>query len=460
MNTEDFHDQTAGILLHPTSLPSGILDADVERWLDLLADVGASIWQVLPLGEPQEGLSPYQCVSAYAMNPTLLSEYSPMDLSDPAYIEFCENHNDWLFDYSLFKVLKQKFQGDAWYEWPEEWKLRQPHVLESAYDVYADDIAELSWQQYELHFRWQQIKNYATDRTIRLFGDMPLFIAHDSSDVWAHPERFLLDDSGHLTVVAGVPPDYYSETGQRWGNPHYNWDVMQAEGYQWWLDRIRHHLEQFDILRIDHFRGLEASWVIDAACETAIDGHWQKMPGEELLAAIKQNIGHLPIVAEDLGIITEEVTALRKEYLLPGMSVLQFGFDEHEDNPHKVHNIEEDRVVYTGTHDNDTTLGWFYSLDEGVKHFVLEALGLESKKDIADTVVDKMIEAAMQSQANICIIPLQDYLHLGTAARMNTPGTTSGNWSWAFNWDQLSEQIIDTMRLQIKSAKRLVANNG
>jgi len=232
--------------------------------------------------------------------------------------------------------------------------------------------------------------------------------------------------------------------------------VMREQGFAWWLQRVRHHLEQFDLLRIDHFRGLEASWMIDADCETAIDGHWQEMPGDELLARIQQDLGHLPIIAEDLGIITAQVTALRKKYQLPGMAVLQFGFDEHEDNPHKVQNIDGDRVVYTGTHDNDTTQGWFYALDEGARAFVLDSLDVQTDGDPADEVVDKLIRAAMFSAASLCIIPLQDCLHLGSATRMNIPGTTTGNWLWSFSWDQLAEKMVDSMSQQIEAANRLV----
>jgi 4-alpha-glucanotransferase len=336
--------------------------------------------------------------------------------------------------------------------------------MQRAFDEFKDYIAELSWEQFQLYDRWREVKQNANDKGIQLFGDIPLFVAHDSVDVWAHPEQFLLDENGMMTVVTGVPPDYYSETGQRWGNPHYNWEVMRQENYAWWLERINHQLQEFDILRIDHFRGLESAWVIKASCDTAIDGHWEKMPGDELLGKICEDAGHLPIVAEDLGIITPEVTALRKKYHLPGMSVLQFGFDEHEDNPHKPQNIKQDSVVYTGTHDNDTTKGWFNGFDDDVKKYILQTLKIydterhagQIQESNADLVVDKLIDIAMNSQASLCIIPMQDCLHLGSEARMNTPGTVDENWQWSFEWEQIHDDMAADLRLRIETAKRSI----
>lgn len=459
-----FHTRRAGILLHPTSLPSGILGDDVERFLQLLTDCGFSIWQTLPLGDPQGGLSPYQCTSAFAMNPSLLPEYPPFDESSEGFARFCDKQKFWLDDYTIFKILKMHFNDAAWNEWPDKCKFRDPQVMAQMHQQYTQDIAELKWQQYQLHKRWQAIRDKANAMGILLFGDMPIFIAYDSADVWAHPELFLLDENDNMTVVTGVPPDYFSATGQRWGNPHYDWDVMEQDDYAWWKARTRHLLEQFDIVRIDHFRGLEAAWMIDASCETAIHGEWLQMPGDELLSAIRDNHSQLPFVAEDLGIITPAVTALRKKYHLPGMSILQFGFDEFDDNPHKPKNIKEDTVVYTGTHDNDTTKGWFNSLEDHVKKYVLQTLKLSmedvSADDVANIVVDKMIDDAMQSEASICIIPLQDCLHLGSDARMNIPGTTNDNWQWQFQWQQIAQQFdssrIENMRLHNEKANRLV----
>jgi len=483
MPTPDLQLRRAGVLLHPTSLPSGKLDSDVERWLKLLSDAGFSIWQVLPLGEPQAGLSPYQCTSAFAFNPVLLKDIPTINENDNGFITFCSRQQYWLDDYVLFKVLKQHFNDSSWIDWPDQWKFRDSTVLQQSAQLYKQTLLELKWQQYQLHKRWQEIRMKSSELNILLFGDMPIYISHDSADVWAHRELFILNSSGNMEVVSGVPPDYFSETGQRWGNPHYNWETMQNDDFTWWKNRINHHLEQFDLVRIDHFRGLEAAWMIEESCETAVDGQWQKIPGEALLSAIKMTLknhyNQLPFVAEDLGMITPEVTALRKKYHLPGMSILQFGFDEFEDNPHKPQNIEEDKVVYTGTHDNDTTKGWFNSLDDNVKNHVLLTLNLptldELKNDdsltghdgcwdngieIEDQVVEKMVDNAMFSPANICIIPIQDCLHLDSEARMNTPGTTEGNWQWQFQWSLVEHNYdsghIEKIRSRNKKADRLI----
>ena len=470
----DFQKRRAGLLLHPTSLPSGQLDQDVERLLNLMSNEGFSIWQVLPLCEPQAGLSPYQCSSTFAINPLLLTAIAPVDEMDESFIQFCNNQQFWLDDYALFKVLRKKFDHKAWYDWPEQYKHREPEAIEQAKFHQASEITILKWQQFQLYQRWQDIRLKASAKGIFLFGDVPIFVGHDSADVWAHQEWFLLEADGQPNVVTGVPPDYFSETGQRWGNPHYNWETMQGDDFVWWKARIHYHLEQFDILRIDHFRGMEAAWMIDAACETAVDGHWQEMPGDALLSSLqklmvagevdnnrdadenhekedhkKQNSRlQLPFVAEDLGVITDKVIALRKKYHLPGMVILQFGFDGFDDNPHKLKNITEDKVAYTGTHDNDSTKGWFNSLDDHVKNEVLAALGVLDDnhhdcceiENVDDIVVDKMIALAMSCQASICMISMQDFLHLGSESRMNVPGTTEGNWLWQFKWSQVEYQ--------------------
>jgi 4-alpha-glucanotransferase len=465
--SSDFNIRRAGVLLHPTALPSGVLNSDVERWLQLLNDSGYSVWQVLPLGEPQIGLSPYQCSSAFAMNPMLLPELPAISENDSDFAEFCNKQQFWLDDYALFKVLKESFNGAIWSEWPDEWKFRQTQAIQQAHQQHERAITKLKWQQYQLHKRWQEIRSRAAEKGIQLFGDMPIFVAYDSADVWAHPEWFLLDSNGMMKVVTGVPPDYFSETGQRWGNPHYDWEAMHESDYSWWMSRIKHHLDQFDLLRIDHFRGLESVWMIDSLCETAVDGHWQKVPGDELLSKIKNEYEHLPFVAEDLGIITPEVVALRKKYGLPGMSILQFGFDEFEDSPHKPQNIEEDKVVYTGTHDNDTTRGWFNSLEDHTKDYVLRRLGLMDADShdwrnipyASDRVVETLIDNALNSRASIAIIPMQDCLHLDSEARMNTPGTTTGNWHWQFQWQQHDSHRINEMRTRIKNTQRLISKN-
>ncbi len=271
--------------------------------------------------------------------------------------------------------LKQSFDFIPWYEWPDEYKHRQRAALDTYRAENLQQLNVICWQQFCLYHRWGEVQTYAHKHNIMIFGDMPIFIAHDSADTWTNPEAFLLDENGQPAVVAGVPPDYFSETGQRWGNPHYNWAQMREDDFKWWMQRLKNHFSLFDLVRIDHFRGLEAVWVIPSECETAIDGEWQKVPGEELLQHLKQEMGSLAIVAEDLGIITPEVNALREKYELPGMSVLQFSFDGFTDNPHKPENITYDRIVYTGTHDNDTTLGWFNSQEHRVTKSYFEHFG-------------------------------------------------------------------------------------
>jgi len=442
----------SGILLHPTSLPSRRLDQDALRWLDFLAAAGQGVWQVLPLGMPCRGYSPYQCLSAFAANPALL----PLDCKlqprtdDPRYREWLQQQAFWLEDFASFLLLKQLHDGRPWYEWPDAYRHRQPGVLDALQQKHAHRIELIRWQQYQIFRTWHDIRLAADARDIQLFGDMPIFVAHDSADVWAAPERFLLDGEGQLASVTGVPPDYFSATGQRWGNPHYNWQVLEDEGFDWWLKRLQTHFQWFDLLRIDHFRGLEAVWMIDRNCPTAEKGEWVRTPGAALLLKLQQQMGNLPLVAEDLGIITPAVTELRKRFNLPGMAVLQFAFDAFEDNPHKPRNITPDTVVYTGTHDNDTTRGWFQSLQPHEQQHVLEFLGISDPAG----VVEAMMNAAMQSRAQLCILPLQDVLGLGSGARMNTPGNDGEHWRWRFDWSQITPEITRHLKEMSSNAQR------
>ncbi len=429
----DFSQRRAGVLLHPTSLPSGTLD-DADRWLDFMAASGLSVWQMLPLGVPQEDLSPYQCLSAFATNPALLRTIPPFQNDDAGFAAFCSEEAHWLDDYALFMAIKNEQRHKAWYHWPESYRWRDEETLKQFSREHANALRDIRWQQYQLHQHWQELRAKAEARDIRLFGDMPIFVAHDSADVWSCPRRFLLNDQGQPTWVTGVPPDYFSETGQRWGNPHYDWDYHRQEGFQWWLARLNHHFRWFDLVRIDHFRGLQAVWMIPAHEQTAENGHWEEVPGDALLTALREGIDPLPLVAEDLGIITPEVKALKKKYHLPGMAVLQFAFDHFEDNPHKPANIEPDCVAYTGTHDNDTTLGWYRSLDEHTRHLVRDTLHLQP----GDDPVDAMISTLFQTRANLAIAPMQDFLKLGSEARMNTPGVANGNWRWRLQPQALS----------------------
>jgi len=441
-----FDTHHAGLLLHPTSLPSGTL-ADAERWLDFLQAAGFGVWQMLPLGLPLVGLSPYQCASAFAVNP-ILFPYARADMR--SFADWRARQHHWLEDYARFMVIKGEHGGMSWTDWPQDLRDRDPHTLAAFDTSHAEALNAVMVEQYCAAVHWQGIRAAAAERGIKLFGDMPIFVAHDSADVWAQRDLFLLDASGHPTVVAGVPPDYFSETGQRWGNPHYNWTRMQTDGFAWWRARLRAHFDWFDLLRIDHFRGLAAAWTIPAAEPTAIHSVWVEVPGAALLQAIADEMGDLPLVAEDLGVITPDVTALRHQFGLPGMGVLQFAFDDHADNPHKPENVHPDTVYYTGTHDNDTTLGWWRTLPEQSRQQVMRQLGVSDP----DTVPDAMIDTVLGSPAALAILPMQDVLRLGSEARMNTPGTDEGNWTWRFEWDDLSSDLASRLLEKLEKAHR------
>ena len=442
----NFDTHRAGLLLHPTSLPSGTL-ADAERWLDFLHAAGVGVWQMLPLGQPLEGLSPYQCASAFAANPALFP-YSHPDMGDFDNWRNAQRH--WIEDYARFMVIKAEQGGSPWTDWPSALRDRDAQALAVFDASHAEALKTVMVEQYRAAAYWQHLRAQAAARGIRLFGDMPIFVAHDSADVWARRDLFLLDDSGQPTVVAGVPPDYFSETGQRWGNPHYNWTVMEADGFAWWRARLYAHFEWFDLVRIDHFRGLAAAWVIPAEEPTAIHGNWVASPGASLLQVIADEMGDLPLVAEDLGIITADVTALRHQFRLPGMAVLQFAFDDHADNPHKPENVHPDTVYYTGTHDNDTTLGWWRALPDHARQQVMRQLGVNDPEDVPAT----MIRTVLESRAALAILPMQDVLGLGSEARMNTPGTDNGNWTWRFEWDALPPDLASRLLEQLQKAHR------
>ena len=446
--------RAAGLLLHPTSLPSGKLDADAWRWLDLLAQAGVRVWQTLPLGIPLSGLSPYQCASAFAVNPALFPDSVLTQAKDDLfagveYQAWYQHQQHWLDDFALFMVLKQQYAGD-WGQWPEPIRQREPATIQQLRKQYQAELQTIINQQFAYYHYCKQLRSYANERGIHLFGDMPIFVAYDSADVWAHPERFLLDDKGQPTYVTGVPPDYFSGTGQRWGNPHYNWDYMQSEDFRWWKQRLAYHFEFFDIVRIDHFRGFAASWMIPADQDTALNGFWQTVPGDALLASIQAEMGTVPLVAEDLGCITPDVIALRDKYDIPGMSVLQFGFDHFEDNPHKPQNVRPNTVYYTGTHDNDTVVGWFSHLDSGMQQHVLDVLGCPT----AEQVAPAMINTVLSSNALLAMLPLQDLLGLGSEARMNVPGVAEGNWTWRFQWEQIPANLASDLHNLLQGHQR------
>lgn len=476
----------AGILLHPTSLPGpwhcGDLGAEAWHFVDFLAAAGQHVWQILPLGPTHDDLSPYQSLSAHAGNPQLISiealqaqgwleQVTPdprreaktlliarawqgfqarADDSARAALQHFVDGTHWLDDYVLFCLIKRLEQRRGWNEWPAPLRDRDPAALAALRKKHVDELDTLRFEQFVFDQQWQAIKGYANGKGITIFGDMPIFVAHDSADVWAQRQCFDLDESGRPTVVAGVPPDYFSATGQRWGNPHYDWEWMEADGFNWWRQRLEGQLKLFDLVRIDHFRGFEAYWEVPAHEDTAINGRWVKAPGDALFATLAERFDPLPVVAEDLGTITPEVTALRDKYVLPGMRILHFAFGGAADNPYLPHNHSENSVVYTGTHDNDTTLGWFGTLPEASQQGVLEYLGQP-----AEPMPWPLLRACYASVARLAIVPLQDVLELGGEHRMNTPGTTVGNWQWRFSWDQVAADRAPRLRRLAELYRRL-----
>lgn len=463
----------AGILLHVSSLPGGDFGQDAYYFVNFLHDCGITVWQTLPLGVTHADGSPYQCLSAHAGNPVFISieglaGQGWLDLSErcedcqhtpgfhksclinKAYAgflkrgarqdkedfeNFCREKAFWLDDFALFMAFRDLFHQQCWNQWPEPCKERHEKTLKEARQRLKTQIDFIKFGQYVFFRQWQELKDYANQKGVLLFGDIPIFVSYDSADVWANRQEFKLDEFGRMPVVAGVPPDYFSATGQRWGNPHYNWSHMEKNGFSWWLDRLETQLDIFDILRIDHFRGLEAAWEIPANEETAINGNWVRAPGEAMLSAIKTQLGSIPLVAEDLGIITPEVEDLRDKFNLPGMKILQFAFGGNADNPYLPDHYVKNCVVYTGTHDNDTTIGWLEKLSEDERRYIYDYLGNPSLP-----LHCALIHAALGSVANLAVIPMQDILELGTEHRMNIPGTSSGNWNWRFGWDQVTHQ--------------------
>lgn len=480
----------AGVLLHISSLPSkglvGDLGAEAYRFVDFLHEIGASVWQTLPINAPHADNSPYQALSAFAGNPDFISiealqaqglllrkadasaKVSKSQLLSNAYeafkirvqkkeqlafTKFCKKQAHWLDDFALFLALKNKFNQAGWQFWPDAYKNRDADALKLVRKELAFEIAAIQFTQFIFFLQWAALKAYAAKKKVLLFGDIPIFVAYDSADVWANPHLFKLDEHKNMEVVAGVPPDYFSATGQRWGNPHYDWQAMAADNFQWWVQRMSTQSELFDIVRIDHFRGLEAAWEIPAHEDTAINGQWVLAPGAALLAAIVGALPNICLVAEDLGIITDEVNALRNQFQLPGMKILQFAFSGANDNPYLPENIEENSVVYTGTHDNDTTLGWFNSLDEHQRGHVFAYLQKTNSQHPVKMPQD-LISIVLGTQAKLAIIPMQDILQLDGAHRMNTPGTCEGNWRWQFQWKQLKPQLQTLITHAIKLSGR------
>ncbi len=469
----------AGVLLHPTSLPGSCgLGAAAFRFVDQLAAGGITVWQMLPLGSTHSDGSPYQCLSSHAGSPGLidldalraqgwLAEHSTSlegawqcfvsaananELAD--FASFVDEESIWLDDYALFVALREQQGKQAWFAWPQALREREPMAMLQAREQLHERLQQIRFEQFVFFRQWQALREYAAARGVLLFGDMPIYVAHDSAEVWAQPELFSVDAHGQAEAVAGVPPDYFSATGQRWGNPLYRWERHEADDFTWWKARFATHLKLFDLVRIDHFRGLEAYWSIPADCPTAMEGEWVKAPGDALLNALRESFGSLPVVAEDLGIITEEVTALRQKHGLPGMRILQFAFDGSADNPYLPHNHTPDSVVYTGTHDNDTTLGWWQGLDDDARDTVLEYLDGASEP-LPKSMPWRLICVALESVAQLAVIPLQDLLELGSDARMNTPGTTEGNWTWRYADEQWTGELALHLRQAVMRYGRL-----
>ena len=467
----------------------GDMGIEAYRFIDFLVESDQQYWQVLPLGPTGYGNSPYSCYSAMAGNPLLINpellrddqlladedfanlpEF-PLDYVDferaialkvpllkkacenfkakaspvqqKEFSAFCESKENWLEDYALFMALKDHFGGVSWNNWEPEIARREPESLEKWRQQLNAEIYYYKYVQFEFFRQWTELKRYANLRDIKIIGDIPIYVAHDSADVWSHREIFCLDEaSGEPALMAGVPPDYFSETGQLWGNPVYNWEKLQASNFQWWVERFEAIFAYVDVTRIDHFRGFDAYWAVERGQETAMYGEWIKAPGTALLDLINQKFGDLPIIAEDLGVITPEVVALRDRYEFPGMKILQFAFGAGPGDPFLPFNYDRNCVVYTGTHDNDTTVGWFNQLSNYERDEVLRYLGCIDPQGIHWS----LIRMGWMSIANIAIVPYQDLLGLDTDARMNFPGKPEGNWGWRYRPEALNRDVGDRLK--------------
>jgi 4-alpha-glucanotransferase len=418
-----FDRRRAGVLL-PLSALAAPLGRGGRAFIDWLASAGFTVWQMLPVGPAGADGSPFWTRSDRAGDPVLLDAAELPDPAAPREAEFLEGA-PWLADYALFEALTRSQAGAPFWSWPEGLRNREPRALADARVKLAAEIARVEAEQRAFHVQWRRLLDHAHSRGVRLLGDLPFYVAPSSVETWTHRELFKLAPSGEPAVVGGVPPDYFTYLGQLWGNPVYDWDAARAGDFAWWRARVRAQLARFDVLRLDHFRALVAYWAVPAGAPDARGGAWQPTPGGDLLRRLRDDLGDLPFVAEDLGLITPDVVALRSAFALPGMRVVQFAFDGRADNPHLPYMHEPDNVAYTGTHDNDTALGWYRQLDPGTRARVdlyLRA-GLEA-------MPETLIRAALGSVARLAVIPAQDLLALGSEARLNTPGTTRGNWSW------------------------------
>lgn len=473
--------RSAGILLHPTSLPGpggiGTIGRQAHRFVDFLAASGIENWQILPLGPTGYGDSPYAGLSAFAANPMLLdlhllvedglltdadldrlprgAEGEPVDYGaitphkmkllrhagrqfsrqarpNSAWDDFMSSNAFWVDDFALFMAIKTSYSGAPWEDWGQELRQRAEGALTRAARELVEEVHFHRFTQFVFDRQWRLLKEYSNALGVRIIGDIPIFVAHDSSDVWAHQDQFQLDEDGKPRFVAGVPPDYFSRTGQLWGNPHYRWDAMRDDGFRWWIERFRRLMTLVDVVRVDHFRGFAAAWTVPYGSETAQHGEWVPSPGEELFSTVQSALGELPVIAEDLGVITPDVVELREAFGFPGMKILQFAFGSDARDSSLPHNFEAQTCVYTGTHDNDTTIGWFGGLSEREQAWVCRYLGRRP-----DDIAWELMRLAFSSVAALAIVPMQDVLRMGTEGRMNVPGTADGNWRWRFSWEQL-----------------------
>lgn len=425
----------AGALLHLTCL-DGALGRGGRAFIDWLAQAGFSVWQFLPLGPTGADGSPYRVRSDSAGNPALIDpdERPPLDTGE--FEDFRRSSTAWLPDYACFEALSSLHGGAPWWEWPAEHRDRAPRALAAVRRAQAERVRAIEVEQFSFAWQWRRLREHARARGVLLFGDLPFYVAPDSAETWTQRAQFQLDDAGRARAVAGVPPDYFSELGQLWGNPLYDWEVMRRDGFKFWRERVRSQLERVDLLRIDHFRALAAHWAVPAGASDARAGSWRHTPGWALLRRLREDLGRLPLVAEDLGVITPDVEDLRRGFELPGMRVLQFAFDGSSDNPHLPHRHERETIICTGTHDNDTTVGWYRSLDAESARRVDFYLGSSPGE-----MPGALVRAALASVGALAVVPVQDVLALGSEARFNTPSTAAGNWRWRLPPGALSAEL-------------------
>jgi 4-alpha-glucanotransferase len=441
----------AGILLHPTSLPGGRIGNAAFAFVDFLHRAGCRTWQVLPLGPTGLARSPYSLLSAFAGSAALLpgESYPHRDSTAVELADFVERERGWLHDYALFTVLKNQRSDMPWWRWPADVRDRKPAAISALMNRHTKEVGTVYGGQFQFARQWGALRRYANDRDVLMYGDLPMFPVADSADVWVNRRLFKLEPDGRASVTAGVPPDLFAADGQSWGNPVFDWDRMRDDGFRWWRERVAHELRRFDLLRWDHFRGLVATWEIPQGAKTAREGEWVDVPGRELLTALRRDLGALPLIAENLGVITADVEQLRRDFGLPGMHVFQFAFDGTKDNPHLPENHEEHGVAYTGTHDNDTTLGWFQSLDADARREVLEETGGDENE-----MPWPAIRAVLKSPARLAVVPMQDYLSLDSAHRMNRPGVAEGNWRWQMGAGDLAEWLAERIGEAVEQAGR------